>query len=304
MPKVDFPFTGIPTFCKLPFYSPEEEPPPQVVILGIPYDEGATAHPGARFGPRSIREASTLYPYYKRGRGYFDIEEKKVFLASLEIRDGSDVAIVPTQREENFQRIIQAIKDLRSRSIFPICLGGDHSVTFPILQAYDGPPFHLFQLDAHLDFAASFEGASYTHGSPMRRALELPYIKSLTQVGIRSIISSEEDYRSALDQGNRIFTARDLTLLKDYSSLLPGDEPLYISLDVDVLDPSQAPGTGYPEPGGLSYLQVRAILKAITKKGKVIGMDLVEVNPYLDPSRITALMASRLILDFLGFIYG
>lgn len=304
MPKVDFPFIGIPTFCKLPLYSPEEDPPPHVVILGIPYDEGATAHPGARFGPRAIREASTLYPYYKRGRGYFDVEERKKLLTDLEIREGADVAIIPTQREENFHKITQAVRELRNRSILPICLGGDHSITFPILKAFDDTPLHLVQLDAHLDFAASFEGASYTHGSPMRRALELPYVRDLTQIGIRSIISSEEDYQAALDRGNRIFTSRELAALKDYSSITFGDEPLYITLDMDVLDPSQAPGVGYPEPGGLSYLQVKEVLRTLARQKKVVGIDLVEVNPYLDPSRTTALLAARLVLDLLAFIFG
>lgn len=297
-----FPFSGIATFAKVPLYDPAEKAP-QVVILGIPYDEGTTNHPGARMGPRAIREASTLYPYYKRGRGYFDIEEGKRMLADVEIRDGGDVDIVPTLGEENFRRMTEAVKALLDRGLLPLCLGGDNSITPAILKAFEGRRVHLVQFDAHLDFVDHFQGAKMTHGSPMRRAIELPQVKGLTQLGVRSIVSAEEDYLAAKGYGSRILTTEAIALNFDPSPLFAEGEEIYLTFDIDVFDPAFAPGTGFPEPGGLSYREARRALKALARRCRIVGMDLVEVNPYLDGSRITATLASRLILDTLSFIF-
>lgn len=298
-----FPFSGICTFAKLPLYQEKEEAP-HVVVLGVPYDEGTTNHPGARMGPRAIREASTLYPYYKRGRGYFDIQEQRPILADVEIRDGGDVEIVPTLREENFDRITGRVKALLDRGIFPVVLGGDHSITPAILKAFEGRSFHLVHFDAHLDFMSHLGGASWTHGSPVRRATELPQVKGLTQIGIRTIVSGEEDFQAAKRYGSRIVTTEEILQGADPSSLFQEGEEVYISFDIDVFDPSFVPGTGFPEPGGLSFHEVRKVLKALARRCRTVGMDLVEVNPYLDPARITALLAARLILDTLGLIFG
>ncbi len=298
-----FPFSGIPTFAKLPLYDEREEVP-HVVVLGVPYDEGATNHPGARMGPRAIREASTLYAYYKRGRGYFDVQDRRRTLAAVEIRDGGDVEIVPTLHEENFERVTKQVKGLLNRGIFPVVLGGDHSITPAILKAFEGRGFHLVHFDAHLDFMPHLGGATWTHGSPMRRATELPQVKGLTQIGPRTIVSGEEDFQAANRYGSRIVTTEEILQGRDPSSLFQDGEDIYLSFDIDVFDPAFAPGTGFPEPGGLSLHEVRRVLKALARRCRIVGMDLVEVNPYLDPSRITALLAARLILDTLGLIFG
>ncbi|MBI2163031.1 MAG: arginase family protein [candidate division NC10 bacterium] len=157
------PFTGIATFAKVPRYDPAEAPTPHVAILGIPTDEGATQHPGARYGPRAIREASTQFPYYKRGRGYYDPERDRPMLAELELRDAGDVEVVPTLFEENAKRIAEAVAGLLSRGVFPVCLGGDHSVTAAILPAFSDTPIHLVQIDAHMDFVDRLAGQSHRH---------------------------------------------------------------------------------------------------------------------------------------------
>lgn len=298
-----FPFSGICTFAKLPLYD-EKEDAPHVAILGIPYDEGTTNHPGARMGPRAIRQASTLYPYYKRGRGYFDAQEQRRILADVEIRDAGDVDIVPTLGEESFERITQAVRALRERGIFVVSLGGDHSITPAILQAFEGKALHLVHFDAHLDFMPQLGGATRTHGSPIRRATELPQVKGLTQLGIRTIVSGEEDFHAARRYGSRVVTTEDLLTGADPSSLFQEGEEVYLSLDIDVFDPAFAPGTGFPEPGGLSFHEVRKVLKALVHRCRIVGMDVVEVNPYLDGAGITALLAARLVLDTLGFIFG
>jgi agmatinase len=300
---VSLPFTGIATFAKVPRYDPGEAPAPHAAILGVPTDEATTQHPGARYGPRAIREASTQFPYYKRGRGYFDPERGRPMLAGLELRDAGDVEIVPTLAQENAKRLAEAVMGLLSRGVFPVCLGGDHSITAAILPAFAATPIHLVQLDAHLDFVDRLGGAALTHASPMRRARELPHVRSLTQIGIRSIVSSGEDFAAAAELGNRVVTTAQVleSPRQDWWAGLAGDA--YLTLDIDVFDPAAAPGTGFAEPGGLGFRDVAHLLRSLTARLRLRGMDLVEVNPYLDPSRRTALLASRVILEALSCIF-
>ncbi|HSB79046.1 MAG TPA: agmatinase [Candidatus Methylomirabilis sp.] len=300
---MSLPFSGIATFAKVPLYSPDETPAPHAAILGIPTDEGTTQHPGARYGPRAIREASTQFPYYKRGRGYYDPERDRPMLADLELRDAGDVDIVPTLLQQNADRIAGAVRGLLERGIFPVCLGGDHSITPAILPAFADTPIHLVQIDAHMDFVDRLAGAPATHASPMRRARELPHVRSLTQIGIRSIVSSAEDYAAARAAGNRIVTGRQVLEAqgRDWWADLAGDA--YLTLDIDAFDPSVAPGTGFAEPGGLVFRDLAGLLPALTACVRLRGMDLVEVNPYLDPSRRTALLAARTILEVLSCVF-
>jgi agmatinase len=297
------PFAGIATFAKVPVYDPRETPAPHAVVLGIPTDEGTTQHPGTRYGPRAIREASTQFAYFKRGRGYYDLEGDRPMLTALELRDGGDVDIVPTLPAENAARTTRAVAGLADRGIFPVCLGGDHSVTPAILAALSGSPMHLVQIDAHLDFVDRLAGAMATHASPMRRARDLSNVASLTQVGVRSIVSSSEDVHAARALGNRIVTAADLLEQpdRDWWGHLDGDA--YLTLDIDALDPAVAPGTGFAEPGGLTFRDVLRLLRTLAARVRLRGMDLVEVNPYLDPSRRTALAASRLVLEVLHLVF-
>jgi agmatinase len=300
---MSLPFTGIATFAKLPRYDPAETPAPQAAILGIPTDEATTQHPGARYGPRAIREASTQFPYYKRGRGYYDPERNRPMLADVILRDAGDVEIIPTLLQENAKRIAEAVAGLLGHRIFPVCLGGDHSVTAAILPAFSGTPMHLVQIDAHMDFVDRLEGATATHASPMRRARELPHVKSLTQIGIRSIVSSAEDYRAAEAMGNRVVTTAQVLERPghDWWADLSGDA--YLTLDIDAFDPGAAPGTGFAEPGGLQFRHVAQLLRMLTARLRLRGLDLVEVNPYLDASRRTALLAARTILEALSCVF-
>lgn len=297
------PFTGIATFAKVPRYDPAESPPPHVAILGIPTDEGTTQHPGARYAPRAIRDASTQFSYYKRGRGYYDPERGQPMLAALELRDGGDVDIVPTLPEANGRRIAEAVSTLLACEIFPVCLGGDHSVTAAILPAFSATPIHLVQVDAHMDFVDRLAGARTTHASPMRRARELTHVRSLTQIGIRSIVSSLEDYEAAHALGNRIVTTAEVLEApdRDWWADLSGDA--YLTLDIDAFDPAVAPGTGFAEPGGLTFRDVARLVRRLTGRLRLRGMDLVEVNPYLDPSRRTSLLAARTILEVLSCVF-
>jgi len=300
---MSLPFVGLVTFAMLPRDDPGASPIPHAAILGIPTDEGATQHPGARYGPRAIREASTQYPYFKRGRGYYHLERGRPMLAEVEIRDAGDVEIVPTLLEENGRRIAQAVGGLRSRGVLPVCLGGDHSLTPAVLAAYADTPLHLIQLDAHLDFASELAGATETHASPMRRARELGHIRSLTQAGIRSVVSGPADVAAARSLGNRLIPAAEILARPDGDWWAGLEGAAYLTLDIDVLDPAEAPGTGFAEPGGLSFRDVSRLLWSLTRRVRLVGLDLVEVNPYLDPSRRTPLLAARILLEALSDIF-
>jgi agmatinase len=300
---MSMPFAGLVTFAMVPRDDPAEPPVPHAAILGIPSDEATTQHPGARYGPRAIREASTQYAYTKRGGGYYDPGRGRPMLADLVLRDAGDVAIVPTLREESGRRITAAVSTLRDRGVLPVCLGGDHSVTPAVLAAFADVPLHLVQIDAHLDYADHLDEASDTHASPMRRARELDHLLSLTQLGIRSIVSSPADFAAARRAGNRIVTTEEILAApeRDWWEGLSG--ATYLTLDIDALDPAEAPGTGFAEPGGLSYRDVVRLVRSLARRVRLVGVDLVEVNPYLDPSRRTALLASRLILETLSAIF-
>jgi agmatinase len=297
---MSLPFTGIATFAKIPRYDPDGSPAPHAAILGIPTDEATTQHPGARYGPRAIREASTQFAYYKRGRGYYDPERGRPMLPGVELRDAGDVEIVPTLIQENAKRIGEAVASLLIRGVFPVCLGGDHSVTPAILSAFAGSPLHLVQIDAHMDFVDRLAGATVTHASPMRRARELAHVESLTQIGIRSIVSSAADYEAASALGNRVVTTAQVLEHPghDWWADLTGDA--YLTLDIDVFDPAAAPGTGFAEPGGLQFRDVARLLRTLTARLRLRGLDVVEVTPYLDPSHRTALLAARTILEVLS----
>jgi len=302
---MSLPFTGIATFAKVPLYDPQDPSAPHAAILGVPYDEGTTNLSGARLGPRAIRDASTQYAFYKRGRGYHDLEADRPMLPHLELRDAGDVEVVPMRPEETHARIAQAVRALAARGILPVCLGGDHSVTFPIVRALADARdtdklLHLVQVDAHLDFVDHLDGSHLTHASPMRRLSELPRVRGWAQLGARSIVSTGDDLRAArafwahVVPGDRVAAGR-----LEVPPPPPGSR-LYLSFDIDALDPAAAPGTGFPEPGGIDFRQAAALIRRVVSWGTLMGMDVVEVNPLLDPSRRTALTAARLVLEALA----
>jgi agmatinase len=299
------PFTGIPTFAKVPLDAPEVGPAPDAVILGIPYDEGTTNLSGARLGPRAIREASTQYAYFKRGRGYHDLEADRPMLQGAELRDGGDVEIVPTVLEENLARIEERVRAVAARGALPVCLGGDHSVTFPIVRALaEGPrgagPLCVVQVDAHLDFVDSLQGALHTHASPMRRIAELPGVRGWAQIGARSIVSTRDDLAAARKFWTHLLPGHGASEAAARVPAIPPGARLYLTFDIDALDPALAPGTGFPEPGGLSFREAAAVIRRVVSWGPLAGLDVVEVNPLLDSSRRTALTAARLVLEALA----
>lgn len=298
-----FPYSGIPTFYKSPHT--KDLKGIGVAIVGVPFDQGTTNHPGTRFGPRSIRIASQNYGIYMHSsKGAYDLERKKHVLPDVNIIDYGDVGILPTHNDADMNMIHDTFKKIIESSVFPLAFGGDHSITFPIIDAFD-VDFDIVQFDTHLDFIDNISGVKFSHASPIKRASELKNVNNITQIGIRGFTGRHANYDEAIEYGSSVITAADVfeNGINWVLDQIPEAKNIYVTFDIDVLDPSVAPGTGTPEPGGLNYHQMREILQNLPSKGKIIGFDVVEVNPVSDVADMTSQVAARLALDFLGAIY-
>jgi agmatinase len=301
--QMGFGYEGIHSFCRMPICFEVNELNADVAVVGICLDTGTTYRSGTRFGPKAIREASMIYSMgYIPGNGFLDIEQRKYLLGGTRIVDCGDIPTLPTLLVESMDVITQYIKDIRARGATPVVLGGDHSISFPVVRAFDDIPLHLVQFDTHLDLMDEVFGIRYSHGNPMKRISELGNVKGLTHIGIRGLLNPPDWSDEALHPKSTFYTAEEVHEkgVEYISSKIPDCENLYITLDIDSLDPTVAPGTGTPEPGGLTYLQLRYLLRECARKGRFVGMDLVEVNPLYDQTGRTAQVAARLIIDLLG----
>ena len=306
--KANMPSVGITSFLKLPIIENLSNLNTDVGFLGIPYDVGNSWRPGTRFGPREIRNYSTRYSGWggSQQKDYWDINQNKRFLEDISMSDCGDVDVAYYDIERNRKIITQTVKKILKAGTFPVVIGGDHSITYPCICAFeDFKSLDIIQIDAHLDWIDEVDGIRYANGSPMRRSMELDFTNKMVQLGIRCIRSRESDYNFAKSQGSQIFTRQDIRQkgVDEIVEKLPPLGNVYVSIDIDGLDPSIAPGTGSPTVDGLLYYEVINLLKGITKKSNVVGFDIVEVNPMVDLSGQTCLLATTLILEFLGMIF-
>ena len=304
--RLNLPFVGISTFAKKKYQEDWDNIEAEVAILGAPFDFGTQFRAGARFGPRGIREASTLFSFGHGGA--YDFEDDATYLdENIRIVDLGDVDIIHTNTEQSHKNIEAGVKKILSAGALPVIIGGDHSINIPIINAYkDQKPFHLIQIDAHLDFVDERHGVKFGHGNPMKRASEKPYITGLTQIGIRNVSSTaKEGYEDAQSKGSDIISVRQqrkLGVLKTIKRI-KGSKRVYVTIDIDAFCPSIAPGTGTPSHGGFLYYEVLEMLQEISKKHEVIGIDLVEVAPDYDQSGSTSILAAQLLMNFIGFIF-
>jgi len=296
-------YEGIPSFCRMPMCFDLDDLEADVAIVGLCIDTGTTNRSGTRHGPKAIREASMLYAMgYSRQTGFHDVELGKHMLAGARIIDCGDIPTLPTLFEETLGIATQFVKDIRASGAVPVVLGGDHSISFPIVRAFDDTPVHVVQFDTHLDLMDESMGIRYSHANPMKRISELEHVTGLTHIGIRGLLNSPEWLKEAEDGKSTFYTADEVYEKgpEFIADQIPESDNIYVTLDIDSLDPTEAPGTGTPEPGGLTYRQLRTMLRILAQKGKLVGMDLVEVNPLFDPTGRTAQVAARLIIDLLG----
>ena len=304
--RLNLPFVGFATFGKNPVAEDWDNLEADVAILGAPFDFGTQYRSGARFGPRSIREASTLFSFGHAGA--YDHEDDAIYLpGSVRIVDMGDADIIHTDTEKSHANIEFGVRKALAAGALPVTLGGDHSVNIPCIRAFDDQePIHIVQIDAHLDFVDVRHGVRNGHGNPMRRAAEKDYVTGLSQFGIRNVSSTaKEGYDDARAMGSDILSVRQFRNLGVDKVLerIPEGARYYVTIDIDGFDPSIAPGTGTPSHGGFLYYEVLELLQGLTKRGNVVGMDLVEVAPDYDQSGSTSFLAAQILLNFLGFIF-
>ncbi|MEX5729064.1 agmatinase [Rhodovulum iodosum] len=304
--RLDLPFVGIASFAKRPVVADWSDFAADAAVLGAPFDGGTQYRPGARFGPRAVREASTLFSFGHAGA--YDHEDDATYLGpEVGIVDMGDADIVHTDTETSHANIEAGLRAALGAGALPVLIGGDHSVNIPAIRAFDGQgPFHILQIDAHLDFVDERHGVRHGHGNPMRRAAEKDYVTGLTQVGIRNVSSTaREGYEAARAMGSDILSVRQVRQFGTEGVLarIPTGARVYVTIDIDAFCPSIAPGTGTPSHGGFLYYEVLELLQGVARRHEVIGLDLVEVAPDYDPTGSTAILAAQLLLNVLGFVF-
>lgn len=285
-------YAGAPTFGRLPRL--DQVSRHDVAVLGAPFDGGVSFRPGARFGPSAIRQASRhLRPAYNPAQ---DISPFRV----LQAVDAGDVACNPFEIDETLRQIDDGVSELLGSGQRVVLLGGDHTVALGALRAVvrEHGPVALIHFDAHLDTWDSYFGADRTHGTVFRRAFEegLLLPDSSTHIGIRGPLYDAEDLVADAGFGFKIFRAGDFdalgtTEVVGLTRQRVGDAPVYLSLDIDVLDPAFAPGTGTPEIGGFTTRELLALLRGMPGE-QLVAADVVEVSPAYDHAEITSLAAA------------
>ncbi|MFN3207968.1 MAG: agmatinase [Roseovarius sp.] len=304
--RLDLPFVGISTFGKRPYVPDWARIDADVAILGAPFDAGTQWRSGARFGPRGVREASTLFSFGHAGA--YDHEDDATYLpGEVSIVDIGDADIVHTDTMKSHANIETGVRAILAAGALPVTIGGDHSINIPCINAFDDQgDIHILQIDAHLDFVDERHGVRFGHGNPMRRAAEKPYVTGLTQLGIRNVSSTaKEGYDDARARGSDILSVRQVRALGPEATAdrIPAGARVYITIDIDAFCPSIAPGTGTPSHGGFLYYDVLEILQQVARNHEIIGIDLVEVAPDYDPTGSTSILAAQVLLNLLGFIF-
>jgi agmatinase len=312
----ELPFAGIATFLKAPHVEAPTRADGEIAVLGIPFDEATTSRCGTRFGPRALRDISTFWAYREGKVPYLDVElgegTARETLGGVGFVDAGDVVLGPTQPvDDRHAAVVARLRPIIEAGLFPVVLGGDHSVTLPCLMAVHaargGKPVQLVHFDTHTDYWDEEGGQRFTHGNPMIRADEQGLVSGITQYGIRGLYTADMDFDLMASRGAHIFwcdQAKRMSPEELVAHLEPGADT-YVTFDIDALDPAIAPATGTPEPGGFTYYEAKAILRAVCARVNVIAMDMVEVAPQYDsPGQLTALHAVRLIIDATGAVFA
>jgi agmatinase len=294
-------FSDVRTFMRLPNVRDLENA--DAAIVGAPFDTGATFRAGARFGPEGIRSASHLLRRYNPS---LDV----AIFDHLSVIDYGDVPVVPGYIEESYRRIEQGLEPIHRSGVVPIVLGGDHSIALPELRAAASVhgPLALVQFDSHPDTWDSYFGERHTHGTPFRRAVEeglLDTSRSIL-VGMRGSIYDRGDWEDAREMGFDLIPTDGVRELGIPSVMervreRTGDAKLYISFDVDFVDPAFAPGTGTPEIGGFTSREAQEFVRGLAGL-EIVGCDVVEVYPAYDHAQITALLAANVAHEFLSLL--
>ena len=296
-------FAGPATFARLPRL--DQVGSCDIAVVGVPFDSGVSYRPGARFGPAAIREASRLLRPYHPG---LDVSP----FAVRQVADCGDIACNPFDIPEALAANEAGAGELMDTGARLVTLGGDHTIALALLRAAAARrgPVALLHFDAHLDTWDTYFGAPTTHGTPFRRAFEENLLRTekLSHVGIRGPLYGPDDLVDDRRMGFGIVSSMDVQergvpeVIAGLRERI-GDAPLYLSIDIDVLDPAHAPGTGTPEAGGLTSRELLAILRGL-RDLDIVGADVVEVSPAYDHAEITAIAASHVAYDLVSIMAG
>ena len=293
---VDPRYAGLATFARLP--TSREVPRWDIAVVGIPFDGGTSYRPGARFGPAAVRQGSRLLRPYHPALGSLPFELAQVV-------DAGDIACTPFSTEEAVTEIERGADALLAGGGRLVAVGGDHTVALPLLRATARRygPLALVHFDAHLDTWDSYFGQRYAHGTPFRRAWEEGLLRRdrSVHVGLRGPLYAETDLVEDAGMGFAQITTEQVAQLGvatvvEHVLARVGDAPLYVSVDIDVLDPAHAPGTGTPEAGGLTSRELLSVLRGL-EPARIVGADVVEVSPAYDHAEITAVAAAHVLYD-------
>jgi agmatinase len=294
-------YAGFATFARLPRI--DEVDHADVAVVGVPFDSGVSYRPGARFGPAALREASRLLrPYHPE----LDVSP----FASAQVVDAGDIVVNPFSIRQAIETLQAEAAAFGARGTKLVTVGGDHTIALPLLRAAASVhgPVALLHFDAHLDTWDTYFGEPYTHGTPFRRAVEEGVLdtSALCHVGTRGPLYGSHDLAEDRRLGFGIITSGDV-LRRGVAETVDavrqriGGRPLYVSVDIDVLDPAHAPGTGTPEAGGLTSRELLEILRGLAGT-HLVGADVVELAPAYDHAEITAIAASHVAYDLVSLL--
>lgn len=291
-------FAGVATAMRLPQRTLDAPDRAEIGILGVPFDGGTTNRPGARHGPRGVRDASTMIRMVNQATRIAPFHTARV-------ADFGDAAVSLTDIGDTLSLIEEQVTRLVAGGVMPMIIGGDHLISLPVLRAMaKAGPLGFVHFDAHTDlFAGYFGGSIYTHGTPFRRAVEERLLDPtrMVQIGIRGTAYDGEDRAFASANGIRVIPIEEVRargpadVMAEARTIL-GDAPTYLSFDIDALDPSIAPGTGTPEIGGLTAFEAQSMVRLLSGT-KLVAADLVEVSPPFDPSGATAWVGASMLFE-------
>ncbi|PRB68599.1 agmatinase [Arthrobacter sp. MYb213] len=295
-------YAGGGTYARLPRL--DQVSKSDIKIVGVPFDTGVSYRPGARFGANHVRESSRLIRPYNPAIDVWPF-------ALSQVSDAGDMAVNPFNINEAIETIEHNALELTEDGATLVTIGGDHTIALPLLRAASqraGAPVAMLHFDAHLDTWDTYFGAEYTHGTPFRRAVEEGILdtEAICHVGTRGPLYGKKDLEDDKRFGFGIVTSSDVYYqgVKEIVAKLRdriGNRPLYISVDIDVLDPAHAPGTGTPEAGGITSRELLEILRGL-RGMKIVGADIVEVAPAYDHAELTGVAASHVTYDLISLI--
>jgi guanidinopropionase len=293
-------FAGIASFMRLPIHAPARPGAAEVALFGVPADGGTTNRPGTRHGPRAVRDASTMIRAANQATGIAPFH-------SVRCADFGDIPVNPANLKDTLKRITRFVERLRKAGVTPLAVGGDHLISLPILRALGCErPLGMIHFDAHTDlYRGYFGGRDPTHGTPFRMAVEegLLDARRVVQIGIRGTGYDGHDVEFARAHGVRIvfieeLMARGIAAVMDEARDIVGSGPVYVSFDIDGIDPSQAPGTGTPEIGGFSTFQAQQMVRRLEGL-EIVAADLVEISPPFDVGGMTAYAGASILFELL-----